>query len=1390
MLLAGGAAAVRGQSALDGFDPNTNGAVNIFVVQPDGRILIAGDFATVSPNGGLPVTRNRMARLNPDGTLDLAFNPNADDFISSIVLLADGKILVGGSFNNIGGQPRHYIARLNGTTGLADSFNPNANNAVGAIALQADGKILVGGAFTSIGGVTRNGIARLDGTTGLPDAFDPNANGYVSQLELQTDGKILVCGFFRNIGGQARRMIARLDPTTGLADSFDPNTDTSGFYPTLTTTVQADGKILVHGIFFQLAGQVRYGLARLYQDGTLDTIFDPNPSDTVQAVAVQADGKILASGTFGSIGGQPRHYIARLDPTTGQADSFSPNSNDSVGAIAVQPDGKILAGGFLTNINGETRNHIARLETDGRVDQTLNLNMEGPFQSGLVFATAVQSDGKILIGGQFTTVLGVARSNIARLNTDGTLDTAFNPNANDIVYAIAVLADGKILAAGNFNGANSIGGQPRNRIARLDATTGLADSWNPNANNGIGTIVVQADGKILVGGLFATVGGETRNNIARLDAVTGLADSFDPNASGLVSTIAVQADGKILAGGGFTNIGGTTRNRIARLDATTGLADSWNPDASFFLESIAVQTDGKILVGGAFFEIGGQQRRRIARLDPTTGLADSFNPNASEAVYSIAVQADGRIVVGGNFVAIGGQSRHHIARLDPTTGLADSFDPNANNIVYSIALQADGKILAGGLFTSIGGQRRGAFARLPNDTAALQDLGVTQTTIIWSRHGSSPQFMRVTFESSDDNVNYTPLGTGTAAGSNWFLTGLNLPTGQNVYVRARGFYSSGGSNSCQGIAESVRNAFIPGPTPTPAAAQPINLSTRMRVQTGANVGIGGFIITGTAPKHVLLRAIGPSLAQFGFPNVLADPVLELHGPAGFATIINDNWRDDPAQEALIIASGIPPPNNLESAIDATLLPGGYTAIVSGTNNSSGVALVEVYDLSQAVDSKLANISTRALVGTGDDVVIAGFILGNRSGDDRIVLRGIGPSLIAAGVPNPLADPTLNMRNSNGTLVFANNNWQDDPAQAAELIAAGLAPTNPLESGIAATLSPGLYTALLAGLNNGTGIGLVEVYDRGGANIAPTPTPSATIAPTPTPTPTPSATATVPPSPIPTATPSGTPTPIPTPPPACVMMEGFNDVTTLPGAGWVQTNHSTTGGTTGWFQGNGEVFPAQSGVSASYIAANYNNNTNAHTSAANNQLSDSPPASRPDTPASPTPVPNTISNWLLTPPLTLQNGAMMTFYTRTVDVPQFPDRLQVRMSANNASTNVGFTPFDVGDFTTLLLEVNPNQTTIGYPSVWTQFTVTVSGVGSPTTGRLAFRYFVVDGGPNNVNADYIGIDTVSFFCTTPTPTPTPPPTPTPGAERASAALAGAIPSPTPAPIPAPESRISP
>ena len=244
-----------------------------------------------------------------------------------------------------------------------------------------------------------------------------------------------------------------------------------------------------------------------------------------------------------------------------------------------------------------------------------------------------------------------------------------------------------------------------------------------------------------------------------------------------------------------------------------------------------------------------------------------------------------------------------------------------------------------------------------------------------------------------------------------------------------------------------------------------NISTRLRVETGNNVLIGGFIITGNQPKKVLVRGIGPSLSVAG---KLADPQLEIYDSGGNEITRNDNWKQAPNRQA-IIGTGIPPTHQLESAVLTTLNPGAYTAIMRGVGGGTGIGLVEVYDLDRTANAKLANISTRGVVQTGDDVMIGGFIvLGSRS--QKVVIRAIGPSLPVAG---KLANPLLELRDRNGVLLQTNDNWRTD--QEAEIIATGVPPSSNLESAIVRTLSPAAYTAIVRGVNNTTGIALVEVY---------------------------------------------------------------------------------------------------------------------------------------------------------------------------------------------------------------------------------------------------------------------------------------------------------------------------
>jgi hypothetical protein len=254
------------------------------------------------------------------------------------------------------------------------------------------------------------------------------------------------------------------------------------------------------------------------------------------------------------------------------------------------------------------------------------------------------------------------------------------------------------------------------------------------------------------------------------------------------------------------------------------------------------------------------------------------------------------------------------------------------------------------------------------------------------------------------------------------------------------------------------------------------MSTRLRVETGDRVIIGGFIVTGSVPKKVVIRGIGPSLANSGLHDVLADPTLELRTNDGTLFAQNDNWQDNSGQAGQLIDLGFALQHPNESGMVATLQPGAYTALVVGKNGTSGLGLVEIYDVNAEAASQLANISTRGFVRTGDSVMIGGFILGNGSGAPNVVVRALGPSLSHFMLPDFLVDPTLELRNANGLLLIANDNWQDDAASAAQLIAHNLQPAVAEESAIFASLPPDAFTAIVAGKNGDVGTGLVEVYN--------------------------------------------------------------------------------------------------------------------------------------------------------------------------------------------------------------------------------------------------------------------------------------------------------------------------
>jgi uncharacterized protein GlcG (DUF336 family) len=321
---------------------------------------------------------------------------------------------------------------------------------------------------------------------------------------------------------------------------------------------------------------------------------------------------------------------------------------------------------------------------------------------------------------------------------------------------------------------------------------------------------------------------------------------------------------------------------------------------------------------------------------------------------------------------------------------------------------------------------------------------------------------------SGDGVDQDDLVAASGTGN--FLTPLAIGADETVFEGARLPYAkfprdpSGTTGNNDATVLSSPHAIMVG-------AGLVNISSRLSIGAGETQAIAGFIISGNEPKDVLVRAIGPSLAQFGVAGALANPALEIHSQTGAIIASNSDWQS--SQKAEIEASGLAPVNAAEAAVRLTLAPGTYTAVMSGGADGRGIGLVEIYDLSPASDSKLANISTRGFVGSQDNVMIGGFIIGGETGCSKVIVRALGPSLAALGVSGALADPTLELHDSNGAIVTANDNWAE--TQALDLQATALAPPDPLESATLGWLTPGAYTAIVRGNGEQTGVGLIEVY---------------------------------------------------------------------------------------------------------------------------------------------------------------------------------------------------------------------------------------------------------------------------------------------------------------------------
>lgn len=696
------------------------------------------------------------------GEVDPLFNPLIDSTSSAgraTALQSDGKLLVGGVFRSLNGARFNNIVRLNADYSVDSNFTAITNGAVGAIAVQSDGMIIIGGAFTAVNGTGQNYLARLTPNGGIDPSFHVlgGASGQVNDIAVQSDGKILVGGTFVAIAAAIRPYVARLNSDGSRDTSFAPDLPFPGpptFVPTVVNSVAPlpDGKVIIAGYINKSVdpSPSASAIARLNADGTLDDTFTPAQigSNALKTV-VQPDGKILLAGFFTTYGTTPRNRIMRLEANGALDSSFDPGTgfDGPVFNLSRRANGTILASGIFSIFNGTPRNAVALLKDDGTLDTTF---VSSVFSAGIINTILTGADGRILIGGGVTFPTA-ARDTFALLGPTGALDPAFTLNATAAggTRAIAIQPDGKTLVAGLFNRVN---GTARQRLVRFNVDGTVDAGFNTStANlNVVTTLMIQPDGKILVGG-----GGLSQNTgspgpsvaLIRLNANGSYDTTFAPGVPARsAGAIVMQPDGKIIFS--YTIVTGVVSfsGRTSRLNPDGSLDASFDGLPLTF-ETMVVQPDGTILAGGAvsfgYVTSGTGQseiHNGIFRMSANgshdrtfhSGFVSNVGGAGFTSVYAIERQPDGRILVGGSLYTGASTSPIAVARLDPMGTVDGSFQLNTVTSAYEFPRAEDiqtlpnGKIMVTGLFNQIGFLSQNNVARL-SATGGVDSTFTTNT---------------------------------------------------------------------------------------------------------------------------------------------------------------------------------------------------------------------------------------------------------------------------------------------------------------------------------------------------------------------------------------------------------------------------------------------------------------------------------------------------------------------------------------------------------------------------------------------------------------------------------------------------------------------------------------
>ena len=702
----------------------------------------------------------------------------------------------------------------------------------------------------------------------------------------------------------------------------------------------------------------------------VDAPFNPSPGAPVWAVIALPDGKVLVGGDFSRIGNGSRGYFARLEATGAIDNTFDAAVNTSVYCAALLPDGKILIGGRFTSVGGQLRACVARLNSDGSLDASFDARVNGTYVRCLL----PLPDGRVVIGGDFVSVGGLPHAGIARLNADGALDVSFitqatgvsSPSAAPGVFALGRQDDGRVILGGQFTSVNNVA---RRGIARVNTDGSLDPGFDPTSGSPVATVaalMLQRDGRILVGGGFALIGGLQRSNFVRLNP-SGTADAtfLGQNANSGVREIVEQPDGRLLIGGTFTQINSEPHSYLVRLDADGSIDTTFTNSASGALSgsgsvyAISRASNGNIYLGGSFANVDNSTRGGIARLVPPAPQVIASPVGASAPVGSrvsftaVIAGASPSLQWRKNGVLIAGATAATLTFSSVTAATAGSYDVVATN-TFGSATTAPAVLVVGA-----------APPRLINVSVRTM-LASEQSLIVgFSVSGNSlPLLVRAAGPA------LTGFGLSTAMadprlelyrGSTKLLDNDDWPAVLSDTFTSVGAFAFQASSHDAALMQTItgsHSAVIRGAgagvvlveaydASTLPGGRLSNLSARNRVEPGDGTLITGFAVAETGTIRLLIRAVGPTLGgpPFGLPGVLSDPKLEIYDAAGVKITENDNW--DPALAATFAANGAfaLAPGSKDAALVVTLPAGAsYTAQVTTADGATGEALVELYEV--------------------------------------------------------------------------------------------------------------------------------------------------------------------------------------------------------------------------------------------------------------------------------------------------------------------------------------------------------------------------------------------------------------------------------------------------------------